>query len=51
MCLQSKMLADDNSVVLTLPLVVSEALTPASTWSVSTSGKLSSSPRHLYQVC
>ena len=44
------MLAADSSVVLTLPLVVSETLTPVSTWTMSVNGKLASSPRRLYQV-
>ena len=48
--LQSKMLAGDNSAVLTLPLVVSETLTPVSTRTVSETWKVACSPRHLYQV-
>lgn len=44
------MLAGDNSVVLTLPLVVGETLTPVSTRTTAGHGKLVSSPGHLYQV-
>jgi len=50
MYLQSKMLAGDNSVVLTLPLIVNETFTPVFTRSVSGNGKLACSPHHFYQV-